>query len=178
MVGNYIERLDKFENNGADARWPMVTIHATNIEQLTDKSMNIYEAVQSLKEVNDKVINDPIKYALVKISYVYNDWQYETIQNIDFSKGRLNFIDYLNLPEKTIRHLKAHSELIKMSRLASEFSPGTDYGAKYSDDMQAWSKYCRIEINHNSDKPVIPRPPEIDDKYIVVNHNWSLENGG
>lgn len=175
---NYIERLDKFENNGADARWPMVTIHATNIEQLTDKSMNIYEAVQSLKEVNDKVINDPIKYALVKISYVYNDWQYETIQNIDFSKGRLNFIDYLNLPEKTIRHLKAHSELIKMSRLASEFSPGTDYGAKYSDDMQAWSKYCRIEINHNSDKPVIPRPPEIDDKYIVVNRNWSLENGG
>ena len=92
--------------------------------------------------------------------------------------GRGNFIDYLNLPDKTVRHLKAHNELIKMCDMAAAFSPGTDYGSRYSDEMQSWSRYCRMEINHSSDKPVIPRPPELDPFVRVLNNDWSLENGG
>ena len=65
-----------------------------------------------------------------------------------------------------------------MCEMAAKFSPGTDYGSKYADEMMTWSNYCRMEINHNSDKPVIPRPPEINAYYQILNKDWSLESGG
>lgn len=175
---HYVERLDVYEKKGLDARWPMVTIAYTNVEEIEMGSMNIGQAVKLFNKLDSSIVNDSAKYMNLKIAYVYNDWQYETVQNIDFGKGRKNFIEYLNLPDKTIRHLKAHNELLKMCDMARDFSPGTIYGERYADDMQMWSEYCRMEINHNSDKPVIPRPPEIDAYYQVMNNDWSLENGG
>lgn len=173
---HYIERLEKFDQK--DTRCPMVTVHATNIDNLMGRQMNIHEAVELFKGLDEDIVKSPTKYAIIKISYIYGGWEYESVQNVDFVKGRQGFLDYLNLPGKTIRHLKIHNELLKMVELAHEFSPGTDYGAIYADTVEKWSDYCRMEINNNSDNPVIPRPPEIDSHYIVMNNDWSMENGG
>ena len=175
---HYIERLEMYDKKDMDMRCPIVTVHATNIDGLMGKNMNIHDAVEYFRGLGDDIVKNPVKYALVKISYIYNGWEYESIQSVDFVKGRQGFLDYLNLPDKIIRHLKIHNELLKMAELAHDFSPGTDYGEKYADTMELWSSYCRMEINSNSDNPVIPRPPEIDDQYIVMNNDWSMENGG
>ena len=175
---NYIERLDKFEKLDFDSSSPIVSIEYSNIEGIKPGRLNIGQAAKLFNRLDDTVINDAAKYMNLKISYVFNDYHYETVQNISFGKGKMNFIDYLNLPDKTIRHLKSHNELFKMCEMAAKFSPGTDYGSKYADEMMTWSNYCRMEINHNSDKPVIPRPPEINAYYQILNKDWSLESGG
>ena len=172
---NYIERLDVYESLGYNDRWPMVAICYTNIDQLPLASMNIHEAVLAFKNLPESVINNPRKYAKIKLSYCFKDWDYEIVSDVDMGNGGMNFIDYLNLPSNVISHLKSHDSLLSMCSLASDFAPGTSYGSAYVDDMQEWAEYCRMELNHNSDSPVIPRPPEINAAYFETNKDWRVE---
>ena len=163
----YTERLEKYENLGYDSTWPMVGITYSNIPDLPHYNMNITEAVMFINKLDDDMINDPSKYLKVSIRYTYNDWNYEHIQNLEFGKGRINFIDYLKLPVNVVNHLKTHSNLIEMCTKAENYAPDTTYGQEYGDRMQEWAEYCRMELNHNSDNPVIPRPPLLDDLYSI-----------
>lgn len=161
----YTERLEKYENEGYSAVWPMVGITYSNVEGMPLHNMNISEAVRFINRLDEEVAGDPGKYMRISISYTYNDWNYEHVQNLDFGKGRMNFIDYLKLPPNIIRHLKSHSSLIDMTAKAESFAPDTTYGREYGDRMQEWAEYCRMELNHNSDEPVIPKPPLLDELY-------------
>jgi hypothetical protein len=172
---SYIERLDVYEKLGYDARWPMVTIAYTNIPGVKNQSLNIHEAVKLLQKLSRKGELNANSFMKIKLSYTYNDWNYEVVQDIERRTGRINFIDYLNLPSKGIHHLKGHDSILTMVELAKNFAPDTQYGSDYADDMQLWAEYCRMELNHNSDAPVLPRPPEIDADYIVSNDDWRLE---
>lgn len=167
----YTERLEKYENLGYDSGWPMVRITYTNIEGVTYKSLNINEAADMIKKLDDRASGEPGKYMKISISYTYNDWNYEHVQDVDIVKGRMNFIDYLKLPPNIINHLKSHSSLIDMTKRAAFFAPDTTYGNEYSDRMLEWAQYCRMELNHSSDSPVIPKPPLLDDLYNLQEEN-------
>lgn len=173
----YTERLEKYENEGYSAAWPMVGITYSNVEGMPLHNMNISEAVRFINKLDERVVNNPEKYMRISISYTYNDWNYEHVQNLDFGKGRMNFIDYLKLPPNFIRHLKSHSSLIDMAAKAESFAPDTTYGREYSDRMQEWAEYCRMELNHHSDEPVIPKPPLLDELYqtLELTHDFRLD---
>lgn len=172
----YTERLEKYEDLGYDSRWPMVSVSYSNIKNVPIHNMNINEAVQYVNKLDDKVFENPNAYMKIKISYVYEDWNYEHVQDIDYSHGRINFIDYLNLPPNVISHLKAHSSIIDMCNMARNYAPDTSYGQKFADDILEWAEYCRMELNHNSKEPVIPKPPVINEMYKADNNiDWRLE---
>lgn len=158
----FIQRLDKYEQLGYDQSWPMVDITYTNIDNSIRPAMNISDAVRFVEKLDDGAFNQG-SYMKIRIKYTYNDWQYEHVQDLNFGKGRLNFIDYLNLPNNIINHLKSHAALIDLSNKASRYAPDTSYGRDYIDKMLEWSTFCRMELNHNSDAPVLPEHPLISD---------------
>lgn len=158
----YIERLDKYEQLGYDQTWPMVDITYTNIDNSMRPAMNISDAVKFVEKLDDGAFAQG-SYMKIRIKYTYNDWQYEHVQDLNFGKGRLNFIDYLNLPNNIINHLKSHAALIDLTNKASRYAPDTSYGRDYIDRMLEWASYCRMELNHNSDAPVLPGHPLISD---------------
>ncbi|MCM1083333.1 MAG: ArdC family protein [Clostridium sp.] len=158
----FIQRLDKYEQLGYDQSWPMVDITYTNIDNQVRPAMNISDAVKFVEKLEDGTFNRE-SYMKIRIKYTYNDWQYEHVQDLNFGKGRLNFIDYLNLPNNIINHLKSHAALIDLSNKAARYAPDTSYGRDYVDRMLEWSTFCRMELNHNSDAPVLPEHPLIND---------------
>ena len=172
----YLERLEKYENLGYDSSWPMITIAYSNIEDMPHSSLNINEAVKLINRLDDKVYSNPINYVKIKISYVYNDWNYESVQDISFEKGRMNFIDYLELPDNIISYLKQHNSIIEACNLAKNLAPDTTYGQEYFDKMLDWGTYCRMELNHNSDKCILPELPQINEMYNINGlKDWRLE---
>lgn len=156
----FIERLDKYEQLGYDQTWPMVDITYTNMDNSLKPAMNISDAVKLIEKLEDGAFA-PGSYMKIRIKYTYNDWQYEHVQDLNFGKGRLNFIDYLNLPNNIINHLKSHAALIDLTNKSSRYAPDTSYGRDYIDRMLEWASYCRMELNHNSDAPVLPGHPLI-----------------
>lgn len=172
----YTERLSKYEDLEYDSSWPMVAIVYSNVDNIPTNYININEAVELVNRIDDDTVINPTAYLKVKISYVYNDWKYEHVQNLDISKGRMNFIDYLKLPPNIISHLKSHNSIMEKCNQALNFAPDTSYGNEYSDKVLEWAEYCRMELNHNSDNPLIPLPPQINDSYnIQGKEEWRLD---
>ena len=172
---SYIERLDRYDMAGAEPRPPVVEVLFSNFNNpLSDNYMNTMEAAEYFDKLKTKFKDPTDKVVTIKISYVRYDWSYESIHNINLGTTKDNFIDSLHMPQSVISYLKAHNSILEMSDMAHNFSPGTDYGSNYADRVDKWSKYCCMELNHNSDNPVIPRPPEINDYYMVLNNEWSL----
>ena len=59
---------------------------------------------------------------------------------------------------------------------ALNLAPDTSYGNEYSDKILEWAEYCRMELNHNSEAPVIPMPPQINENYnIAVGNEWRMD---
>lgn len=172
---NYIERIDRYDMEGKEPVIPKVEVLFSNFNNpIQDNEMELYAAVDYFNSVRSRLRDTTDKFIRVKISYVRNDWNYESVQDIGLSSVGENFIDTLHLPQTVISHLKNHYSLAEMEDSARNFSPGTDYGSMYSDKVEKWSKYCCIELNHNSDNPVIPRPPEINEFSMVLNNDWEL----
>lgn len=171
----YTERLDRYEELGYDSTWPMVSIVYSNMGNIPTHYININEAVELINKIDDDAISNPLAYLKVKISYTYNDWKYEHVQDLDIGKGRMNFIDYLKLPPNIISHLKAHNSIMDKCRKAMNLAPDTTYGNEYMDKILIWAEYCRMELNHNSEKPVIPCPPQIFTVYHEMEEDWRLE---
>ncbi len=172
----YTERLERYETaeNGMDSSIPMVSITYDDTEVC--QNINISRAVKLVREMDANANQyDTSKYMNVSISYVYNDWKYEHIQNLDISKGRINFIDYLNLPVNIVNHLKSHERLVDMCQRAEQYAPDTTYGRNYGLRMNKWAGISRMELNHKSDSPVISRPPLLDELY-GINENGHTEN--
>ncbi len=158
----FIQRLDKYEELGYDQTWPMVDVTYSNVSRAQGPAMNISDAVRFVEKLDDGAFHEG-SYMKIRIKYTYNDWQYEHVQDLNFGRGRLNFIDYLNLPNNVINHLKSHAALIDLTTRASRYAPDTSYGKEYVDRMLEWSTFCRMELNHNSDAPVLPEHPLIND---------------
>ena len=172
----YIERLEEYENLGYDSSWPMVSISYSNVEGIPLSTVNINDAVKLINKLDDNVYSNPVNFIKIKISYVYNDWNYESVQDVTFEKGRMNFIDYLELPDNLISHLKKHNSIMEACNMAKNFAPDTTYGQEYFDKMLEWSSYCRMELNHNSEKPLLPALPQINDMYKIKGlEDWRLE---
>ena len=104
-----------------------------------------------------------------------NDYTHETVQDIDMGRGRVNYLDHLNLPEDHRVHLSNHTALLAMCDMADSFAPETSYGQNFADRMYDWAQYCRMELNHNSSHPVIPKPPEVNDIYTNEFKEWRME---
>lgn len=160
----FISRLDRYEDLGYDQTWPMVDVTYSNVANRNSPAMNIAEAVKFVEKLDNSAFSAG-NYMKIRIKYTYNDWKYEHVQDLDFGKGRLNFIDYLNLPVNIINHLKSHAALLDMTNKAARFAPDTSYGKDFADRMLDWSTYCRMELNHNSDAPVLPDHPMINDSF-------------
>ena len=171
----YTERIEKYEADNIDSRWPMVIVAYTNVEGEMPLSFNLNQSVKYMQRLAEKTGGDRTKYAKLKIAYTYNDWRYEHVQDVDIAEGSINYLDYLRLPDKVIRHLKSHNSVMEMEEVARNFAPDTTYGNEYSDRVEDWAYLCRMELNHNSEAPVIPKPPEIDNNYIVKNNDWRME---
>lgn len=172
----YIERLEEYENLGYDSSWPMVSISYSNVEGIPLSTVNINDAVKLINKLDDNVYSNPVNFVKIKISYVYNDWNYESVQDVTFEKGRMNFIDYLELPDNVISHLKKHNSIMEACNMAKNFAPDTTYGQEYFDKMLEWSSYCRMELNHNSEKPLLPALPQVNDMYKIEGlSDWRLE---
>ncbi|MBQ8923158.1 MAG: hypothetical protein IJ053_00045, partial [Lachnospiraceae bacterium] len=172
----YIERLEEYEDLGYDSSWPMISIAYSNVEGIPQSSLNVNDAVKLINKLDDKVYSNPVNFIKIKISYVYNDWNYESVQDLYFEKGRMNFIDYLNLPDNVISYLKQHNSILEACNMAKSFAPDTTYGQEYFDKMLAWSSYCRMELNHNSDHCALPALPQLNDMYKIDGlSEWRLE---
>ncbi len=172
---NYVERLEIYRDRGYDSAWPMIDVAYSNTDRIQPKKINLLKAVQEFSKLPEEVLSDRSIYLKMKISYVFNDHLYETVQNIDISTCRDNFIDYLRLPDNIISHLKRHYTIMDLSDQAEHFAPGTLYGDVYADEMQEWAEYVRMELNHNSDNPVVPRPPEFDPEITNEHKDWRIE---
>ena len=70
--------------------------------------------------------------------------------------------------------MKRHVDLLKVCDAAKHLAPGTEYGMQYEDNVQEWAGYCRETLNHFSDKPMIPRPPELKSNEPIVSKDWRL----
>ena len=172
----FIESADevttRFEHY--DSSWPMVQIRYTNVSDRIPGEMNIYEFQKMIEKQPDKVLNDPSKYFKVCISYTYLDQNHQTVQDVDLGRGRVDYLNYLKLSGSHIAHLKRHVDLLKVCDAAKHLAPGTEYGMQYEDNVQEWAGYCRETLNHFSDKPMIPRPPEIKSNEPIVSKDWRL----
>lgn len=172
----FTERLEKYERSGYNSTWPMVTIVYSNVQGMTPHQVNISEAVAMVNKLDETEILSPGSSIRIKINYVYNDWEYEHAQELPLWKGKMNFIDYLKLPPNIISHLKAHNSIMEKCKNALSYAPDTTYGNEYSDKMLEWSEYCRMELNHNSEQPVIPQPPQINEIYNINEiDNWRMD---
>ena len=157
-----------------DSSWPMVQIRYTNVSDQIPGEMNIYEFQKMIEKQPDKVLNDPSKYFKVCISYTYLDQNHQTVQDVDLGRGRVDYLNYLKLSGSHIAHLKRHVDLLRVCDAAKHLAPGTEYGMQYEDNVQEWAGYCRETLNHFSDKPMIPRPPELKSNEPVVSKDWRL----
>ena len=175
LTEDYVERLEIYRDNGYDSAWPMIDVAYSNTDKIQTKKINLYRAVNEFKNLPEEILSDRSIYLKIKISYVYNDHLYETVQNIDISTCRDNFIDYLRLPDNVITQLKRHYSIMDLCDMAEHLAPGSRYGDRYADEVQEWAEYARMELNHNSDSPVIPRPPEFDEKYTELVKDWRVE---
>ncbi len=176
LVEPFTERLEKYEQLEYNASWPMVSIVYSNVHGMIPHRININEAVAMVNKLDESEILSPGSSIRIKINYVYNDWEYEHAQELPLWKGKMNFIDYLKLPPNIISHLKAHNSVMEKCKQALHYAPDTTYGNEYSDKMLDWSTYCRMELNHNSDKPVIPQPPPINELYNINDtENWRID---
>ena len=157
-----------------DSSWPMVQVRYTNVSGKVPAEMNIYEFQKLIEKQPDEVLENPSKYFKVCISYTYLDQNHQSVQDVDLGRGRVNYLDYLKLPGGHIEHLKRHVDLLKVCDEARHMAPGTEYGLQYEDNVQEWAGFCRETLNHFSDRPMLPRPPEIDD-CMVKSREWRME---
>ena len=172
---DYTDRISAYENMGYDDRWPMVQVVYSNIPGIRNEERNIYELQTLIRKQPDSILNNGSKYLKVRITYTMNDYTHETVQDIDMGRGRVNYLDHLNLPEDHRVHLSNHTALLAMCDMADSFAPETSYGQNFADRMYDWAQYCRMELNHNSSHPVIPKPPEVNDIYTNEFKEWRME---
>lgn len=149
-----------------DSSWPMVQIRYTNVPGQIPAVMNIYEFQRTIEKQPDTVLDDPSKYFKVCISYTYLDQNYQSVQDVDLGRGRVDYLNYMKLSGSHIDHLHRHVELLKACDKAKHLAPGTEYGMQYEDDVQEWAGFCRETLNHFSENPdhLIPRPPDVEDR--------------
>ena len=108
------------------------------------------------------VLDNSEKYFKVCISYTYLDHNHQSVQDVDLGRGRVDYLDYLQLPGGHIEHLKRHAGLLRTCDEARRMAPGTEYGMQYEDNVQEWAGFCREMLNHYSENPMIPCPPRIN----------------
>ena len=120
------------------------------------------------------MLNDPSKYFKVCISYTYLDQNHQSVQDVDLGRGRVDYLNYLKLSGSHIAHLKRHVDLLKVCDAAKHLAPGTEYGMQYEDNVQEWAGFCRETLNHFSENPIVPRPPEFKSNEPVVSKDWRL----
>ena len=157
-----------------DSSWPMVQIRYTNVEGRIPAEMNIYEFQKMIEKQPDMVLDDPGKYFKVCISYTYLDHNHQSVQDVDLGHGRVNYLDYMKLPGGHIEHLKRHADLLRICDEAKHLAPGTEYGMRHEDDVQEWAGFCRETLNHFSENPIIPRPPEVESRMKSKSKEWGL----
>ncbi|MCR4839207.1 MAG: ssDNA-binding domain-containing protein [Eubacterium sp.] len=150
-----------------DSSWPMVQIRYTNVDGRIPAEMNIFEFQKMIEKQPDKVLDDPGKYFKVCISYTYLDQNHQSVQDVDLGRGRVDYLDYMKLPGCHIEHLKRHVELLRTCDDAKHFAPGTEYGMRFEDDVQEWAGFCREVLNHYSENPMFPCPPDIGETRVV-----------
>ena len=161
--GDYIPSSDEVTTRYEhyDSSWPMVQVRYTNVSGKVPAEMNIYEFQKLIEKQPDTVLDDHSKYFKICISYTYLDQNFQSVQDVDLGRGRVNYLNYLKLSGNHIMHLQRHVELLKVCDMAKHLAPGTDYGMRYEDDVQEWAGFCRETLNHFSEHPMIPRAPEI-----------------
>ena len=167
--------VSAYEQKGYSAQWPMVSIVYSSTDKAPLKSMNIYEFQKMLSHLPERVLENERHYMKLRISYVLNDQQEERVLDLDLGRGDVDYLKYLKLPASTITYLKIHSSILQMMEFAEDLADGTKmegYGAEYADKIEEWAEYCRMELNHNSDRPKLPEAPVIDSRYqVTVEYN-------
>lgn len=158
-----------------DDSWPMVQIRYTNIDSIGNREMNIFEFQKMIEKLPIEVLDDPGKYFKVCISYTYNDHNYQSVQDIDLGRGQVDYLEYLQLTGSHKAYLHQHVEILRECDRARHFAPSTEFGSEYEDDVLEWAGYCRQMLNHYSDHPLVPRPPEEETVYGGNRKEWGLE---
>ena len=175
---SYIDGLYTYEQRGYDARWPMVSVVYSSTDKIPTKSMDIYAFQKMISKLPKSVLGSQKHFIKFRLTYVINDQPMEKVLDMDFGRGEADYLNYLKLPATTISYLKSHTSVLAMIEMAEDLADGTKaegYGAEYADRVQEWAEYCRMELNHNSDRPVIPRPPEIDERFPIEYQNYQLK---
>ena len=157
-----------------DSSWPMVQVRYTNVPGRIPAEMNIYEFQKLIEKQPDRILEDPSKYFKVCISYTYADHNYQSVQDVDLGRGRVDYINYLKLPGSHITHLERHVELLRVCDEAKHLAPGTEYGMRYEDNVQEWAGFCREIMNHYSENPRLPHRPELEDRVQNMSKDWGL----
>ena len=159
-----------------DSSWPMVQIRYTNVPGQIPAVMNIYEFQRTIEKQPDTVLDDPSKYFKVCISYTYLDQNYQSVQDVDLGRGRVDYLNYMKLSGSHIDHLHRHVELLKACDKAKHLAPGTEYGMQYEDDVQEWAGFCRETLNHFSENPdnLIPCPPDVESRVSSMSKEVSI----
>ena len=157
----YEAQLSEYGRGEYDASWPMVQIRYTNVPGIIRSEMNIYEFQKMVACLPQEVLDDRGKYFKVCLSYTYNDRNYQRVLDIDLGNGRVDYLNYLPIEGGHIAHLKSHVILLQACDEARRLAPNVEQGIAFEDSMQEWAGVCREMLNHNSDHPVIPKPPSI-----------------
>ena len=172
LVQESDEMTARFEHY--DSSWPMVEIRYSNVPGRIPTEMNIYEFKKLIEKQPDRILDDPSKYFKVCISYTYLDHNYQSVQDVDLGRGRVDYLNYLKLSGSHIAHIERHVELLKVCDEARHLAPRTDYGMKYEDRVQEWAGYSREMLNHFSENPMIPCPPEIECGVQDKSKEWGV----
>ena len=156
----YYETRTEFSRENYDSSWPMVQIRYTNVPGIIRSEMNIYKFQRMIGKLPQETLDDRGKYFKVCLSYTYRDQNYQRVLDIDLGHGQVDYLNYLPIEGSHIAHLKSHVELLEVCDRARCYAPNTERGIQFEDSVQEWAGYCREILNHDSDRPVLPRPPK------------------
>ena len=171
LTPSFSDMVTSYENRGYSAQWPMVSIVYSSTDKVPTKAMNIYEFQKMISKLPERVLGSEKHFMKIRLSYVLHDQPEERVLDMDFGRGNVDYLNYLKLPASTISYLKSHISVLQMVAFAEDLADGTKmegYGAEYADKVQEWAEYCRMELNHNSDRPKLPQAPVIDSRYQVT----------
>ena len=175
---SYMDALYTYEQRGYDARWPMVSIVYSSSDKVPLKEMDIASFQRVIAKLPPNVLGSARHFIKFRLAYTLNGESRENVLDMDFGRGEVDYLNYLKLPASTISYLKSHISVLEELKVTEELArerKDSKIWTEYADNMQEWAEYCRMELNHNSARPVIPRPPEIDPRFDTGTSKYELD---
>lgn len=176
---SYTEALYTYEQRGYDARWPMVSIVYSSTDKVPLKEMDIASFQKMIAKLPKNILGSAKHFIKFRLTYTINGEARESVLDMDFGRGEVDYLNYLKLPASTISYLKSHISVLEELSITENLAKDREDSkiwTEYADNMQEWAEYCRMELNQNSAHPVIPRPPEIDPRFDTGTSKFELDS--